>query len=346
MVTHILTMLLQYLNSNETLKLDDSFTLYLSILSVAHENFKKTSRKRSTKRTALTYQIKKKKLVVGRYKNLQRLHWAIDFPPDYFKSKSPNIFFNKCLLLCIIAGLLQHSYYDNRSKNKTFLYIQNIQNKNSKKQTTAGNLLAKELLKFFNTTGIHHEGPYDLLEVSKLVSKIYNCQLFVFTGLASNKKIRFMYPHEWDDTLMPIYMYEDFKNPNHLIFIKNLNSFFRANYKICFACKKSFSSINYFHLCKQRPSCFVCRRVYQNEKTFCNSYTKDMFCDSLLSLKNPRTCSVCNLTILTDHCGNGHKKICNGKGHFGWSCKDCKHFFIDMENKPLLISSRVINAQM
>ena len=319
-------MLIQYLNSNETLRINDSFKLYLTIFSVNHENFKKTSTKRQRKRTSTHYRTKK--FHVGKNsKNLFKQSWSIDFPTSFSKSKEPNIFLNKCLLLCFIVGLLQHSYFENKRENKLFVYVQNIKSKDERKITHAGNILVQELHKLYNKTKIKNTGPYELTETVKILSNSYRAQFFIFTGLAFRKKLCFMYPSKYDDSLKPIFLYQDYKHPDHLVFIKNLNAFFRANYKICFACKKSFSSINYYHLCALKESCFACRRFYESNLTYMNDFLRDYFCDSKIGIKNPIVCSICNITCYNEHCLRGHRRICYGKGHLGWKCLNCNRFF-------------------
>ncbi len=40
----------------------------------------------------------------------------------------------------------------------------------------------------------------------------------------------------------------------------------------------------------------------------------------------PKQCPRCSIILYSQHCEEGHKKLCNGKGHFGWYCSKCKHF--------------------
>jgi len=50
------------------------------------------------------------------------------------------------------------------------------------------------------------------------------------------------------------------------------------------------------------------------------------FCDKNLSTESPKICNICNVTLHTSHCQQGHKLLCCGKGSFGWKCLKCKKF--------------------
>ena len=325
-------MLMQYLNSNEALKLNDTFKLYLTILSVDHEKFKATTLKRNKKRTPQFY--KNKKLHVGASSDsiqLFKRSWALDIPSSY--SNHTNIFLNKCLLVCFIIALLQHGYFENERVNKTYVYAQLISSKNSRKQTHAGNILQKKLSDLILACKLSSTGPYDLLDTMQILHKHYKVQFFVFSGVARANKLLLMHPSTYDDSLKPIYLYQMHNRPEHLIFIKNINGFYRAHYRHCFVCKKSFSAINYRHICCKRETCFSCRRFYQQPTTYVNSSLKIEFCDRFLTNESSFLCRICNLTIFSNHCYKAHKKICYGKGSLGWKCLNCNKFYYRYKNK-------------
>ena len=72
MVEHVLNMLSQYLISNETLKLNKTFKLYLKILSIDRMKFQNyNSNKRKIKRTPNFYLNRKKEL--GQELKLQKI---------------------------------------------------------------------------------------------------------------------------------------------------------------------------------------------------------------------------------------------------------------------------------
>ena len=152
-------MLTIYLNSNETLKLNDSFKLYLTIFSVAHEKFKQVQGQKNKKRTPQFYKNKKVHVGCNDSKNIFRRNWAVDFPFGF--PKATNVFLNKCLLLCVIVGLLQHAYLENRSENRAYMYAIQINSKNEKKQRYAGNIQLTELSKLIEVNEHSDIGPYD-----------------------------------------------------------------------------------------------------------------------------------------------------------------------------------------
>jgi len=57
------------------------------------------------------------------------------------------------------------------------------------------------------------------------------------------------------------------------------------------------------------------------------------FCDKKINfISSKKKCPRCSLILYTKHCEEGHFKLCNGKGHFGWYCSKCKHFTYKTEN--------------
>ena len=90
---------------------------------------------------------------------------------------------------------------------------------------------------------------------------------------------------------------------------------------------KTFSTPSYRHLCPKRESCFSCRRFYINSNTYYNTNLIKDFCNRFITQETSFQCPKCNLTIFSKHCADGHKKLCYGKGHFGWKCSKCNKFF-------------------
>ena len=237
MVDRVLKMLEQFLVSNQSLKLNKTFKVYLKVLSIEHMKFKNQIKQRiHPKRTQKFY----KKHYGARSKtcNKYNYYWALDVPNSY--PNRQNIFLNKCLLTTTLLGLLQHKYFESKRTDKRFIHIQNINSINHEKQNHAGRILADELEKLLNETQLPQNGPYELEATTKKLSEIYNCQFFIFNDIFNSKKINFMYPSDYDDSLKPIYLFEPHDAKNHLVFIRNLNSYFKANVKVCFACKKYF----------------------------------------------------------------------------------------------------------
>ena len=86
----------------------------------------------------------------------------MDVPDSYPNEPHLNIFQNKCLITSCILGLLQHAYFESKRSDKRFIHAQNINSQNKDKKNHAGNILARELHKLFDTTMLPREGPYEL----------------------------------------------------------------------------------------------------------------------------------------------------------------------------------------
>ena len=101
MTDRVLSMLYQYLLSNQTLELNETFQVYLKILSVEHSKFKATQKPKKNLVKKLS-----KKVHLGQSNRFYNYNWAIDVP-------SVGLFANKCLLICVVLALAQHEYFEN-----------------------------------------------------------------------------------------------------------------------------------------------------------------------------------------------------------------------------------------
>ena len=323
LIERILTMLEQFLVSNQTLKLDETFKVYLKVLSIEHMS---SHKRLHPKRTKAFY--KKKKHFGARVNPLKRYNyfWALDVPDSFFKEPIKNIFENECLLTATILAILQHKYFKSERRNRLFLQVQYINSVNSAKQTKAGKILLQELNLLKEATKLPKTGPYDLEATTKILSKFYKCQFFIFDTLHNSNKLTFMYPENYQDDLMPVYLYQPRDANNHLVFIRNINSYFKANVRICFGCQKTFLSHKYQHLCPKIKCCFCCRRFFQSEKTFVHEKLINQFCDKNITAESEIQCTLCNVSCYSKHCYRGHKLLCAGKGTFGYKCLKCKKF--------------------
>lgn len=315
MVDRLLSMLNQYLISNKTLQLDETFKVYLKILSAQHSRLNETKKRRSRRGRF-------GKLHVGS-KELKGIYsWALEAPSGSIKY--PNVFKNKCLLVSFLFGLSQHEYFE--GKNRDFKYLLLIQSKNENKQNHAIKIMQEKLFDLYNLTNLPINGPYALIQTIDIVCKIYHCQVFVFEGIVkSGSKLLYMFPDLYDPKLKPIFLFKPNAN-DHVVFIKNVNSYFRKNGFFCFACKKAFRSVVYKHFCKSLKSCFACHRFFRSKETYFHSKLNFLFCDRFTSKENETLCPLCNITLYTINCKNAHKRLCNSKGYFGYKCLDCSRF--------------------
>ena len=108
-----------------------------------------------------------------------------------------------------------------------------------------------ELKTLQETLRLSENGPYEIFSTANLISQEYHCQIFVFGGEDNNSKLKHLIPPDVDDRLQPIYLYEPLSNSDlgHVIFIKNLQSYFKANKRVCFQCFKTFKCYRYLHRC-------------------------------------------------------------------------------------------------
>ena len=315
MTDRLLSMLFQYLLSNQALELNESFQIYLKVLSIEHSKFK-AAQPRKNKAVKKTF-----KTHVGNSTRHYSYKWAIDVPPIA-------CFASKCLLTCTILALAQNDFFESK-ENKIFTYLTWIISKVKSKQNYAIKLMEKRLETIFSVTDLKRTGPYELKSTIVLLSKTYKCQFFIFDSLNNSSKIYYMYPKKYDDTLKPIFLYRPRFDSTHVIFIRNLNSYFKSRGAICLVCLRQFKcnrTARSSHLCRERKTCFACRRFFQTKETYLNQKIDQIFCDKFVTDQITFNCPICNCDIYSKKCFRGHKRFCNGAGHFGYKCSACKKF--------------------
>ena len=316
-----LGMFYQYLISHQKLQLDQSFKVYLKVLTSDHSAQKKLTKAITKKR-----KINSRNYVGGnRDEQIFPKLWCIDVQtsPDSF-------FFNKCVLTCSILGKLQNDFL--KGGCKKFQIAQLINSKVPKKKKYASKLLIEETSQLIETLNLSSTGPYELQKTIETLANYWNCQFFIFVGVSQSKsKLSLIYPPSYDDSLMPIYLYKP-HNQDHIIFIQNIDSYFRHNGKVCFGCKQSFKGSRYRHFCKTKLSCFVCHRYMQTPQTYMHLRLERQFCNANISVEIFTTCPRCNCKILTKSCLQAHKLLCYSKGYFGWFCDKCQLFTYSLNN--------------
>lgn len=317
-----LTMLAQYLISNQTLELNSTFKVYLKILSIQHMQ-NRLPQRRGTKRKFTG------KLHVGAT-NLAKISynpkWAVDLSSSDLLPEQMLVLQNQCLLVCTILGLLQNIFFKSNSSDTRFLSLLKLKSKFRIQREKAFELLKNELEHLFSVTKLQRTGPYELKSTIQLLNETYKCQFFIFNGVANLPKLYFTFPSEYDDKLIPIFLFNPNMDPTHLIYIKNLRYYFGATFTMCLACKKCFKAKYNTHLCKSKECCFTCRKHLQSSDTYLHKVLENNFCDKTLMTHEPIRCHICNLPIYSEKCKSNHRKICNGKGKLGFNCDLCKKF--------------------
>ena len=141
-VDNILDMLYRFLISekNMDLEINDTFTVYIHVLSIDHMEFRKRNppRKQTKKQKSKKYGARQNKAL-----DKNPFYWSIDIPEGY--GSFPTIFTNKCLLICIILAHFQNEFYRTNRMDKQIIYAQNIRSKCRSKQVYAGNIIQKEV---------------------------------------------------------------------------------------------------------------------------------------------------------------------------------------------------------
>jgi hypothetical protein len=239
-VQRVLDMLFRYLRSdnNIDLEINDTFTVYVHVLSIDHVQFKKTNPKPKVINRRKKY---------GSYRNTNNIYtWAIDVPKGF--QKFPNVFENECFLTSVILGHLQNEHFRTNKVDKRYVYAQNINSKRQSSQVYAGKIILKELNELKTSLNLAN-GPHDTKTIGNLVSEYFKCQIFIYSGLGNAANLRTMYPKHIDTCLEPIHLFEI--NENHIIFIRQINIFFKNNQKICVYCKRKFKSSRFLHRCER-----------------------------------------------------------------------------------------------
>jgi hypothetical protein len=242
-VDNILDMLYRFLISekNMDLEINDTFTVYIHVLSIDHMEFRKRNPPRKQTKKRKTYGARQNKAL-----EKNPFYWLIDIPEGY--GDFPKIFENKCLLISIILAHLQNEFYQTNKKDKRIIYAQNIHSKCRTKQIYAGNIIQKEVIKLTKSLCLS-SGPFEIEKLGAQICSLYNCQLFVFSGLGDKTCLKTTYPLELDIKLEPIYLYELSNEENHITFIRSISSFFKSNGRICVFCKRHFKTYSFIHRC-------------------------------------------------------------------------------------------------
>jgi hypothetical protein len=238
-VDNILDMLIS--EKNIDLEINDTLTVYIHVLSIDHMEFRKRNPIKKQKNKRKKYGARRNKVLEKR-----PFYWEIEIPEGY--GHFPNIFTNKCLLVSIVLGHLQNEFYRSNKLDKRIIYAQNIHSKIRSKQIHAGNIIQKEVLKVSKEFDLS-SGPFEISKLASQLCTFYKCQLFVFNGLGHKMCLKSTYPSQIDNSLEPIYLFEPPNEDNHISFIRSISSFFKANGRICFYCKRYFRNSSFIHRC-------------------------------------------------------------------------------------------------
>lgn len=305
--TDLLAKLNRYLVSNNELSLNESFFLSVDVLSLTNDQLEKK---------------KKRNAHFGASHSEFKSYWCVDV-----SAHAPS-FINNCLLLCCIFANLQFDFFLSGKKDPRYRQAMCILSNNLKRKKLAVKILTQELLNVKCTLVVNDDNPLDFSVWKEKICDHFKCQITIFTGKEFSSKILMMHPESFDDSLKQFYFYAPNEMPHHLVFIRHITSYFKANILTCTACKKTFKTHRHKHLCHSKENCFACRRPILKITSFFCPVLQDTFCDKLLSKdKLQIECAKCNLLIESKQCLESHQKICGKSGLLGFKCKLCNKFY-------------------
>lgn len=333
MVNYSLNMLNRFLNSNATMKLDNSFCVYFKVLSVQHVNY--------------AYHRRGPLMIVG-CEGQSNTPGTLEI-----EAQRNDYLMDKCLLTHIILGKLKCEARSSGNNYQLALLIslckQTKQNyekhyftkkkrsptseeriqRNRKKGKLLIETKVKELIQLCN---LSKEGPYNVHDVLPTICDVLNIQVHIICGLQTKNASLLSFPPTFDNSKIQIVLEKLYDH--HVTLISNLKTFFYYNKKrVCFECSKTFH-FSYRHLCTKKKVCFACRRFFSSKETELRNDPFFEYCDGEIEEKFllvPSECNKCNIVSITKSCEDVHKKICGireeTKGRSGYYCNICqKHF--------------------
>ena len=313
MVDHIMSDFNRYINSNETVALDqNSFEVYFKVLSEVHVKYDKHRRKAVPIRNTVGHRGEGKYICKG---------GIINIPIGC--NNDPNAFKDNCLLASVMFAYLKINNVAKYLKVKKLCYAKSsIGDKNK-----AVKILKTAIQGLCELCEISYNGPHNTEEILPVISNILKIQIHLVINFEGRKSVIQSFPEKHNYELPRIYLYQN--EVNHIKVIDNLKSFFEWNKKIiCFDCKKAFGHfLRTSHRCQLQNTCFNCDGIYLSPNTIEIDHELTTYCNSKLSdnYVPEFNCDNCNLTFRTNSCFENHLKKCSANNK-GWKCLDCGIF--------------------
>jgi len=364
MVNYALNMLNRFLNSNATLKLDNSFCVYFKVLSVQHVNH--------------VHHRRGPLMIVGCGDDVTTSSAASDSNSPgtlemNISSEDDAEFLNKCLLTHVILGKLQFDARKTKNLSELALllslckkhkknyekhyFTKKRRSAKSEASVTSARSKALKLLKqkvdeLITACHLNQSGPYNVHEVLPKISEFLGIKVHLICGLQTKNASVLSFPPNFDDRKPQICLEK--VSEHHVILISNLKTYFRHQKKrLCFECCKTFHQ-TYRHFCTKRTICFACRRFFCTKETEIHNDKYFEYCDGQIEenfLTDPIICPLCNLGSLTENCKIGHKNECGvtntSKGRMGFYCNTCKkHFRYGFSNSEDAKNNHVCNVDL
>jgi hypothetical protein len=297
----------RFLNSNQSLELDSTFTIYFKVLSEVHVNYLKNRRR------AIPIRHK-----TGCDNYPTRKPGSLVSLPDGYP-ENPVVFNELCTLRNLILGWLKFYNHDDYK----LLFELTYAKRNNRLKNKAGKLLESLIDDVCAKTGLSKVGPHNVSEVMPLFEKFCNMQIHVVQAINLDGASIASYPRGNDYTKPRIYFYHDVK---HLYLIQSIKTFCQVNKKgICFDCGLSYCiDHNNYHKCKALNLCYKCKGLLKSGEMVENPDEPIRYCDAKL-VNSPLSCITCNQTFDGPRCFENHKQDCKRK-KFGWKCVLCNNF--------------------
>lgn len=306
---HLMSMLSKFLNSNENLRLDQSFKVFFKVFCSDHV-FDSTSRRKThliTTLGAFEGNSLNSKISGGLY--IDPIIEA-SFPQD-------------CLLIASQLAFDNNDYLFNG--NRDFLKLQPLWNNkySISKKNTAVKFLKKKLGDIKRNLNLPKNGPYNLTILPKLTD-YFNSQIHIIKGLDDSICNYESWPEEFDSSKKQIFLF--LASSKHVVPITNFKLFIKDNKAFCFFCKATFQS-DYKHICSMRSvHCSKCFYPLAKETTFFHDKSPHIFCNSNIVTEDKNiSCTKCFISFKTDLCFKTHFKTCTRKGTMCLICKKMKH---------------------
>ena len=311
----VLAMIYNYLKSNATLRINDSFKINAKVLSVRHANDLEKRKKPWKRHTH--FGARKVGSKDRQARGPRREKWK--FPVENGYPGKMRAFENKCLLVALTVAY-NNALYLEGSQDHQFFKMKKILLKNApKKAKEAGLLIEEEIHNLCQTLDISKEGPHCLEDFFDKLSDLWNCQIHLFS--AQSKGLWKSFPKDMEETKRQLYLSANVRDESvaHVDVIVNLVSYYLKFGKSCVYCKKHHTGMAFEHCCKERNFCRGCHRYILRQDTYVNQDIIKMFCKPDEDFGNI-ACESCNGSLKSNSCKAYHKqKVCFRE----YTCKKC-----------------------
>lgn len=309
MVKNVMSTFHRFVNSNQSIELNNSFEVFLKVLSGLHVSYPGHRRKTVPLRSMVGSAAQSQWIKKG---------GIIDFAS---LAHYDSFFDNQCLLLSLFFLLFKSTQIalHNQIKQITKARV------SLKQKQHVSEIFKSCISEFVTAESLPQTGPYDLIEIVQKFSLRYDCQIVVISALDGSRPDIFKYPTTFDFAKNRVYL---FKRENHVMAINNIKWFFRFHKKmLCFGCDKLFTlrTLSKVHKCPQFKNCPLCHGILTQPNYILDAGETFQFCNSLVSEEPLRTCNNCNNHFKTKLCFETHQLRCK-YNEMSYLCSNCNTY--------------------